>query len=239
MNILAIFQVKIAQILVGSCAFLSVRTWNVLFVEFSGVELSFPSFLSAPPQAQTSTTTPPTFLQIFDINGSHQGLSLLSLNTYLLSVAHIRYRCCRCSLRSKPHANRLEVGFFACHFHISFSTYHFRILLSIYSGKAPRKQLATKAARKTAQVCAVVAVVAAIDNISLNFFLSFLFTFRPLLEESRSPIDSVPVPSLSVRSGVTKNPLSSSSESFHSRGLSVKLLRTSRLLIIYHTYDSY
>ena len=32
----------------GSCAFWSVRTWNVLFVEFPGVEFSFPSFLPSP-----------------------------------------------------------------------------------------------------------------------------------------------------------------------------------------------
>ena len=170
MNILAIFQVKIAQILVGSCAFWAWELGTFCLWSFQESNFPFHPFFPPPPQAQTSTTTPPTFLQIFDINGSHQGLSLLSLNTYLLSVAHIRYRCCRCSLRSKPHANRLEVGFFACHFHISFSTYHFRILLSIYSGKAPRKQLATKAARKTAQVCLLVAVVAVIadDNITLT-----------------------------------------------------------------------
>ena len=142
-------------------------------------------------------------------------------------LAYFRYhRCCRLLYLSKPHANRPEVGSLLCHFQTSISTYHF---LSFSSGKAPRKQLATKAARKTAQVCLFVAiVVVTVNNIALNFFSLSSYTHRLPLGESRSPTDSVPVPSLSVKSGVTKSPLSSWSESFPSRGLFVKSLRTSR-----------
>ena len=56
------------------------------------------------------------------------------------------------------------------------STCNLCLLPLLYSGKAPRKQLATKAARKTAQVCSLVTVVTvvvvvAVDNITLNLFL--------------------------------------------------------------------
>ena len=114
---------------------------------------TFLSILSFHPLLKhTSTNTPPTFYKL-----RHQWLaprSVSSISSYYLPyLAHIPYRSCRPSLPSKPHANRLEVTFFQCHFHIYVSTYHFCLLPSIYSGKAPRKQLATKAARKTAQVC--------------------------------------------------------------------------------------
>ena len=85
----------------GSCAFWSVRTWNVLFVEFSGVELSFPSFLSAPPQAHTSTTPLPTLYQlryqwlaprsVYSI--SYYYLILLLIFLIVVVVAHYIANC--------------------------------------------------------------------------------------------------------------------------------------------------
>ncbi|ODM86660.1 histone H3.2 [Orchesella cincta] len=71
-------------------------------------------------------------------------------------------------------------------------------------GKAPRKQLATKAARKSA----------------------------PAPEESRSPIVTVPVPLPSEKSVVTRRALSSSSASSHSNVLFVKLLKISRPICV-------
>ena len=59
----------------GSCAFWSVRTWNVLFVESSGVEFSFPSFLSVPSSSTHHHLPPPHFTNLA-INGSYQGLSI-------------------------------------------------------------------------------------------------------------------------------------------------------------------
>uniref|UniRef100_A0A915DB02 Histone H3 n=1 Tax=Ditylenchus dipsaci TaxID=166011 RepID=A0A915DB02_9BILA len=67
-------------------------------------------------------------------------------------------------------------------------------------GKAPRKQLATKAARKSA----------------------------PATGGVKKPTDTVPVPWLSVRSEDTKNPPSCSSANFPSNVWSVRLPRTSR-----------
>ena len=85
----------------------------------------------------------------------------------------------------------------------------------------------------------IVVVVAAVVNKMNSTFSFFSFIYRPPLEESRSPTGSVLVPSLSVRSGVTKSPLSSSSESFPSRGLFVKLLRISRWLIYYSSLPAW
>ena len=153
----------------GSCAFSSVRTWNVLFVEFSGVELSFPSFLSAPSSSthhhhhtthtlQTSPSMARTKVCLF----------------YLLTLSSFR---CSFSLSSLSYvANRTQIDWRWVSFHAAFTFWlnlPFLSSSSNYPGKAPRKQLATKAARKTAQVWLLVSVVA-VDDITLNFFF-FLF----------------------------------------------------------------
>ena len=100
----------------------SVRTRNVLFVEFPGIEFSFPFFLSALPQAHSPTTHHQIRYQWLEPR------SVYSISYYYLAfVSHFRFRRRRHSLRSKPLANRLEVGFLSCHFRlilpISFSSF--------------------------------------------------------------------------------------------------------------------
>ena len=91
------------------------------------------------------------FLQSTPSNGSHQGQFLLFLNIFfvlrfLIVTVVVVYI-----------ANRTEIDrrcvSFIWHFDSPTSTW------SSYSGKAPRKQLATKAARKTAQVYLLVTIV--------------------------------------------------------------------------------
>ena len=118
-----------------------------------GVFRSIPPFLPAPSSSthhhhisQTSLSTPS--------NGSHQGLSLLSLSSLLLIIVIVAVVVANCT--------QIDGRWVFCHptFTLLFSTFF------LYSGKAPRKQLATKAARKTAQVCLLVTVT--VGNTVLN-----------------------------------------------------------------------
>ena len=85
-------------------------------------------------------------------------------------------------------------------------------------------------------LCSSPSVVVALNDTTFKMtkLFPFFFTYRLLPEVSRSLIDSALVPSLFVRSGVTRSRLSSLSESSHSKDLSVKLLRTSRSVFISH-----
>lgn len=109
-----------------------------------------------------------------------------------------------------------------------FSDSSFFLFPSFHAGKAPRIQLWTMmATRRASNVRLILTVVATLIFVKIS-------TDRLPREESRSLTDSVLVPSLSVRSGVTKKLLSSLSGSFPFKGSFVKLVRTSRLVTIYH-----
>ena len=120
--------------------------------------------------------------------------------------------------------------------------------ITTFTGKAPRKQLATKAARKTAQVTLPTLSLSLSSpspllssSLSLlchhyvhdhTYSLSSPNRLQPVV--SRSPIVSVPEPLLSVKSGATRSQPSSLSGSSPSSVSSVKLLRTSRSVIVFH-----
>jgi hypothetical protein len=87
------------------------------------------------------------------------------------------------------------------------------------SGKAPRKQLASKAARKTAAVSIL---------LSSSIILLTVTSSRTPPVVSRSPIVSAPEPSPSVKSVATRSRPSSSSGSSLSNVSSVKSRRISR-----------
>ena len=123
-------------------------------------------------------------------------------------------------MRSKPLASPLEVRLKP---EITFEP--FKFLLPPSSGKAPRKQLATKAARKTA--------AAAVRRPNSRRHRGFshtdqLATYRLPLVVSRSLTVSVPELSPFVKSEGTRSPLSSSFASSPSNVLFVKSLRISR-----------
>jgi len=127
-------------------------------------------------------------------------------------------------LANRPQMHRRSVSIYATFAKCS------KLIISL-PGKAPRKQLATKAARKTAQVCWSSSSSSSPSAISdSNFFVLFILS-RPPLEVSRSPTDSAPVLSLYVKSEGTKSSPSSSSASSPSRGSFVRSLRTSRLVL--------
>ncbi|KAJ6606789.1 hypothetical protein B0H10DRAFT_2074361 [Mycena sp. CBHHK59/15] len=97
-------------------------------------------------------------------------------------------------------------------------------------GKAPRKQLATKAARKTAAVSTLVAVVGGVGvgpSLLRHHQLTH-HTCRPRPAVSRSRTGSALVPSPCARSGGIRSRPSSSSASSPSSVSSVKSHRTSR-----------
>ena len=90
------------------------------------------------------------------------------------------------------------------------------------SGKAPRKQLASKAARKTAAVSIL---------LSSSIIRLTITSSRTPPVVSRSPIVSAPEPSPSVKSVATRSRPSSSSGSSPSNVSSVKSRRISRYVL--------
>ena len=98
-------------------------------------------------------------------------------------------------LRSKPHVNRQEVCFLS---RASIAVLTIFVFLS--SGKAPRKQLATKAARKTAQVNFSLTIVDGVANIYSNYYFFFSFSFINTIDRRRRCQEASQVPPRYCRS---------------------------------------
>lgn len=109
-------------------------------------------------------------------------------------------------------------------FCVSFPTFDL-----LPTGKAPRKQLATKAARKTAQVSLSVAVLWwRGDTLPWTYIFSHISVYRLPLVVSRNLTGSARGLSPFVKFEGIKSQLNSSSASSRSRGLSVKSPRILR-----------
>ena len=166
------------------------------------------SFLSILPFRPSSSTHHQQHFANFAINGSHQGLSLPSLNilfylwlifVIVLVVAHYV-------------ANRTQIDWrwVPPYFHTIFV-----FILSIQVKRLVNNSQPRQPGRPLRYVSFSPSSPSATTH---NFSFPLFFPSRLPPEESRSPTGSVLVPSLSVRSGVTRNLLSSLSASFPSRG---------------------